>query len=114
MTLRCSLSSLPLLIFSLVHRLLCLFSSTAAFPPSVIDIILGVRSSLFCVSYFSGGQLGLKGVGGLLCICTCNCLLTCACVRMVTMLAYWERIGDKSQNVKGAVPCSETKQAVGL
>lgn len=40
------------------HQLLCLFSSAVAIFPSVIDIILGVRSSLFCVSYFGGGQWG--------------------------------------------------------
>lgn len=38
------------------HQLLCLFSSAVAISPSVIDIILGVRSSLFCVNYFGGGQ----------------------------------------------------------
>lgn len=40
------------------YQLLCLFSSTVAIFPSVIDIILGVRSSLICVSYFGGGQWG--------------------------------------------------------
>lgn len=40
------------------HQLLCLFSSAVAIFPSVIDIILGVRSSLFCVGYFGGGQRG--------------------------------------------------------
>lgn len=40
------------------YQLLCLFSSTVAIFPSVIDIILGVRSSLICLSYFGGGQWG--------------------------------------------------------
>lgn len=64
------LSSLPHFIFSPppphpplqppppTYQLLCLFSSTVAISPSVIDIILGVRSSLICVSYFGGGQWG--------------------------------------------------------
>lgn len=58
-----SLASLPHFIFSPppsthTHQLLCLFSSAVAIFPSVIDIILGVRISLLCVSCFGGGQRG--------------------------------------------------------
>lgn len=60
------------------HQLLCLFSSAVAIFPSVIDIILGVRSSLFCVSYF-----GRDGEGGVwpfsLCLCLSEVILLSYC-----------------------------------
>lgn len=59
------------------HQLLCLFSSAVAIFPSVIDIILGVRSSLFCISYFGGGQWGRWGAS--LCLCLSEMILLSHC-----------------------------------
>lgn len=70
----------PLLIFSPSHEPPRLFSSAAAIPPSVIDIILGVGSSLF--GYFSAGQCGLKEMGGLPCARPRGCALVRDRVRM--------------------------------
>lgn len=98
------------------HQLLCLFSGAVAISTGVIDIILGVGSSLSCIGYFGGGQLGLNRVGGPFLyhqhafVCKPERVRLSACA-WVTLLSHLERCQNAVKWCR-VDPSSATRQSV--